>query len=178
MASQSKIKLKRIPANSISLAGEFAVLSQLVLRGYDANMTLGHTKNVDILISDPATGKMIRLEVKTSLKEKEDKPHQSKLFGRYVSDWIMGAKHEKIFAHNLFYCFVTITNPGNSFRFYIIPSKTVADYIKMEHQYWLQNTKTGKESTMRLFRIGFKDEKYFVPTPSIERYENNWRFRK
>jgi len=38
----------KIPNNSVSLAGEFAVLSQLALRGYDANMTLGHTKGVDI----------------------------------------------------------------------------------------------------------------------------------
>ena len=38
-----------------SLAGEFAALSQLALRGYDANMTLGRTKAVDILVSNPAT---------------------------------------------------------------------------------------------------------------------------
>jgi hypothetical protein len=44
-----------INSNSISLAGEFAVLSHLALRGYDANMTLGRTKGVDILVSDPAS---------------------------------------------------------------------------------------------------------------------------
>jgi hypothetical protein len=32
-----------INSNSVSLAGEFAVLSQLALRGLDANMTLGRT---------------------------------------------------------------------------------------------------------------------------------------
>ena len=42
-----------INTNSISLAGEFAALSQLALRGYDANMTLGRTKSVDILVSNP-----------------------------------------------------------------------------------------------------------------------------
>jgi len=34
--------------NAVSLAGEFAVLSQLALRGYDAIMTLGHTKAVHL----------------------------------------------------------------------------------------------------------------------------------
>ena len=52
--------------NSIALAGEFASLSQLTLRGYDANLTLGNTKNVDILVSDPSSGHMYRLEVKTT----------------------------------------------------------------------------------------------------------------
>ncbi len=51
---------------SIPLAGEFATLSQLALRGYDANPTLGNTKNVDILVSDPESGRMYRLEVKTT----------------------------------------------------------------------------------------------------------------
>jgi len=49
--------------NSVSLAGEFAALSKLALQGYDANITLGRTKNVDILVSHPGTKKMYRLEV-------------------------------------------------------------------------------------------------------------------
>ena len=55
-----------ISKNSVAIAGEFAVLSQLSLRGYDANMTLGHTKGVDILVSDPEKNKMFKVEVKTS----------------------------------------------------------------------------------------------------------------
>ena len=34
--------------NQVSLAGEFAVLSQLFFRGFDASLTLGNTKGVDI----------------------------------------------------------------------------------------------------------------------------------
>ena len=41
----------------VSLAGEFAVLSQLALLGKDANMTLGNTKGVDISVSDPSKNK-------------------------------------------------------------------------------------------------------------------------
>ncbi len=52
-----KVKMSVINSNSVSLAGEFAVLSQLALRGYDANMTLGRTKGVDILVSNPKTGR-------------------------------------------------------------------------------------------------------------------------
>jgi len=52
-----------ISHNSVAIAGEFAVLSQLVLRGFDANMTLGNTKSVDILVADPLTGNMFKIEV-------------------------------------------------------------------------------------------------------------------
>jgi len=40
---KAKVGSSDLNSNAISLAGEFAVLSQLVLRGYDANMTLGQS---------------------------------------------------------------------------------------------------------------------------------------
>jgi hypothetical protein len=49
--------MARIPKNSVALAGEFAALSQLAIRGYNASMTLGNTKNIDILVFDPVTKK-------------------------------------------------------------------------------------------------------------------------
>ncbi len=74
--------------NGVSLAGEFAVLSQLALLNYDANMTLGHTKGVDILVSDPGTGKMFKLEVKTKLRESDKQVSESRIFGESIGDWL------------------------------------------------------------------------------------------
>ena len=31
---------------------------------------------------------------------------------------------------------------------------------------------------MRIFRIGLKGETYAVKTPTAERYENNWSFKR
>lgn len=167
--------------NSISIAGEFAVLSQLALRGYDANMTLGHTKSVDILASDPKTGKLYQLEVKTNFKNSRNEPSVSKIFGKTVSGWIMNEKNEKIKTPTLFYCFVNISKSTNLFKFYIVPSKVVASYVKQQHTLWLKEKKKEKKkvvnSSMRIFRIGLKGEKYKIPTPSIEKYENNWGFK-
>src|SRR5205809_55892 len=92
----TKKKRSKIGPNSVSLAGEFAVLSQLTLRGYDANMTLGNTKGVDILVSHPRTLKMFQLEVKTNFKSEWKKPRKSKIHGTFLSDWIMHKKHETI----------------------------------------------------------------------------------
>ena len=78
--------MERIPKNSVGLAGEFATLSQLALHGYDASMTLGNTKNIDILVFNPKTNKTRQVEVKTNL-EKRKGPTDSELFGIFVTSW-------------------------------------------------------------------------------------------
>lgn len=170
--------MKKISSNSVSLAGEFAVLSQLALRGYDANMTLGHTKGVDILVSEPTNHQMYQLEVKTNFQNSRNKPSNSKLFGHSVSGWIMNEKHETIIAPNLFYCFVNISKDTNIFKFYIVPSEAVAQYVKESHALWLKADKKHNDGPMRLFRIGLKGETYKIATPTVENYENNWEFRR
>jgi hypothetical protein len=50
--------------NYTSLAGEFFVLGELALRRLDASMTLGHTKEIDILVLNRATGRTFKVEVK------------------------------------------------------------------------------------------------------------------
>ena len=174
--------MKGINKNSVSLAGEFAVLSQLALRGYDANMTLGHTKSVDILVSDPRTGELYQLEVKTNYISDKKKPSVSRIHGKFVSDWIMSKKHEDVDISTLFYCFVNISKDTHLFKFYIIPSKIVARYIKEEHQLWIDEKKREEkkvkyDTDMRLFRMGIKGEKYAINTPTVEQYEDNWEFK-
>lgn len=176
MQQQQNKKRLKVNPNSISLAGEFAVLSQLALRGYDANMTLGRTKGVDILVCDPRTKKMFQLEVKTGVRNIHEKPIQTKLFGKAVADWIMTAKHEKIHHPTLFYCFVLIHEHTNAFRFFIVPSRLVADYVRETHRYWLDQDLKHRDNDMRLFRIGLPDETYAIPTPTIK-YEDNWTFQ-
>ncbi|MFZ2522836.1 MAG: hypothetical protein WAW92_00440 [Minisyncoccia bacterium] len=173
--------MNNINKNSVSIAGEFAVLSQLALRGYDANITLGHTKSVDILVSDPRNGKLYQLEVKTNYINDKKKPAVSKIHGKFISDWMMNEKQETIDTPSLFYCFVNISKQTHLVRFYVVPSKIVARYVKEEHQLWIdEKRKEGKkvkyDTPMRLFRIGIKGEKYAIKTPTQEECENNWAF--
>ncbi len=170
--------MEKLSSNSVSLAGEFAVLSELALRDVNANMTLGNTKNVDILVSNPRTKKMYRLEVKTSHGSARSKPSNSKLFGLAMY-WMMGEKHEKIEDENLLYCFVHIDSAkdGTKYRFFIVPNKVVAEYVSAEHKHWrARGTDKGNPNAMRTFRIGVKNEHYPIPTPIADDYENNWSF--
>ncbi len=167
--------------NAVSLAGEFAVLSQLALRGYDANITLGRTKGVDILVSHPGTKKMYRLEVKTKYRTSLKELHVSKVHGTVKGGWMMGKKHESLIDPFLFYCFVIISEAKSAFQFYIVPSRVVARYVKEQHEHWLREKKKErkkvKNTKMRVFQIGFRGNKYRVTTPLAERYENNWEFQ-
>lgn len=157
--------------NSISLAGEFAVLSQLALRGFDANLTLGNTKSVDILISDPKRNKMFKMEVKTHYR---NSPSHSELFGHTLG-WVMGEKHETIIDKNLYYCFVNIEQQTHIFKFYIVPSIVVAKYVKEQHEYWLSSRVNNVEpTTMRRFRLGLDENGYNIETPLAKDYEGKW----
>jgi hypothetical protein len=171
----------------VSLAGEFAVLSQLALLGKDANMTLGNTKGVDILISDPATGRMLKLEVKTNYRKGRSAIATSRIFGKYLScsGWILKGENEKYDEKrdaNLFYCFVNITKETKQCKFYVVPAKVVAGYVKAEHKVWHQEKKREgkkvKATDMRQFRLGLRGEKYKIrATPIGEDYEDNWDFK-
>ena len=166
-----------IQKNSISIAGEFAVLSQLTLRGFDANMTLGNTKGVDILVSDPKTGDTFKIEVKTTYSNKAS---SSKLFGNTMN-WIMSEKHENIIDPKLYYCFVNIEKRTNIFRFFIVSSRIVADYVKKQHLHWLKSRNVDPKdssNTMRQFRVALNKEDLFLfPTPLAKDYENRWVFK-
>jgi hypothetical protein len=165
--------------NAIALAGEFGVLSQLALLDYDANMTLGRTKSVDILVSIPRSRKMYRLEVKTKLRTNDNQDTESKIFGRVLGGWMMDKKHETHIDPLLFYCFVIIWKRTKKFCFFIVPSKVVARYVAEEHQLWRDKKKKDyKQTDMRTFRIGFDKEKYVINTPTVEEYEDNWKFRR
>lgn len=161
-----------ISKNSVSIAGEFAVLSQLALRGFDANMTLGNTKGVDILASYPDTGSMYKIEVKTSY---DQKPSKSKL--KKTLSWIMGKKNEKLTDPNLFYCFVNINSKGD-FRFFVVPSIIVAKYVRESHQHWLKTDRKRKDNPIRNFRLGLRGKNYSVETPLLIDYENKWELFK
>jgi hypothetical protein len=139
---------------------------------------VGRAKSVDILVSVP-DGRMYRLEVKTNWKSSRSAGGSSALFGKFVSAWMMSEKHEEISDPLLFYCFVNISPDGKSFRFFVVPSAIVAKYVRVQHKLWLDaDDGHSRDNKMRTFRIGSKGERYPVPTPCAEDWENNWAFRE
>lgn len=167
--------MNKISKNQIALAGEFAVLSKLALYGFDANLTLGNTKGVDILLSNPNTGKMRRLEVKT---HSHNKPFINKRLGKIVAKWRMGDKHEDMNDKDLFFCFVSIEDKTDNFEFYIVPSKVVSEYVKWSHTHWLEGDSSRKDTAIRSFDLGTKEYKYEHKVPLSENYRQRWDLLK
>jgi hypothetical protein len=145
----------------VGIAGAHFVAGELSQQGYIATLTSRNTEGIDVLASSSDGSKTVSIQVKTS------GPEQRKSFSR---SWILQSKHENIFSDNLFYLFVDL-KPGNEKPdFYVVRSKTVADYVKKTHSDWLkQTTKKGKahkDNPMRLFEIN--------DDSSVTKYLNRW----
>lgn len=148
--------IKSVKSKNIltGVSGEYFVAAELSRRGYIASITLRNTRGIDILCSNSDTSKHVSIQVKTS-----------KTCG---NSWILDKKSEEFFSPNHFYVFVSLNlkNP----KFFVVPSKVVADFIKTNHANWLKNKKRDgtnrKDSSMRKFQ---DDE---------EKYLNRWDLLK
>jgi len=111
----------------------------------------------------PEKDKRLCIEVKTS--DEKTARYKTSPFGDNF-EWIMDKKHEDIKDENLFYCFVLLRGTKQLPRFFIVPSKDVADYLKGEHKYWMSmpRKKPVKETSIGTYRIAVNDR----------RYEDNW----
>lgn len=172
--------LSRRLANYTALAGEFYILAELALQGLDGTLTLGHTKEIDVLVRNRETKQTFQLEVKTTAKGVQ----RSEIFGLHYG-WLMHERHGHVSNDNLLYAFVLLEE-GNKKkrkpRFFFVPSGDVAAYIRWEYRTWRRHStrQTGKLSSMREFRIPIGDVSRKKLPPfwrdgRWQRYEDNWR---
>jgi hypothetical protein len=148
--AESAIPLKS--RSLVGVAGTYFVSAELAQKGYIATLTTRNTEAIDILASNPDGSKTVSIQVKASA------PEQREHFSR---SWIMGEKHETAYSPNFYYVFVDLKPTNEKPDFYVVPSETVANYVKTSHSNWLKRpSKTGKphrDNPMRLFEIEDKD---------------------
>ena len=60
---------RRADQQLTGMAGEFLTVGKLFKRGYQASVTFGNAKQVDVLVYNPVTGRLFIVQVKT-LREK------------------------------------------------------------------------------------------------------------
>jgi hypothetical protein len=109
----------------LGIAGAHFVAGELSLRGYIATLTTRNTRGIDVLVSKLDGSKSVSIQVKTT---------SSKQRGNYSRSWWMGKKDENIFSDYLFYVFVDIKTNNEKPDYYVVKSKTVAEYVKATHQ--------------------------------------------
>lgn len=147
----------------IGVAGVHLVVAELSRRGVIALPTTRNTEGIDVLASNTNTGKAVSIQVKTCQYMKKNRPY-----------WILGKGSEELKKADLYYVFVYLPQ-GDAPRFYIVPSKTVADYVTETHRKWLRTPGRGgrqhKDSPMRQFPNEFK-------TFDLEKCRDKWELLK
>ena len=146
---------------SVGIAGEFFVAAELTRQGYVASLTSKNTKAIDILASNKDGSKSVAIQVKTCDNKKENR-------------WKMSASSEKVFSDNLYFVLININMEGENKerlpRYFIVPSKIVADKIASDYKKWLNTPgKKGQKrnpTTMRVFT--------FEDTLCADDYYNAW----
>jgi len=132
--------------SKIGIAGEYALVSELIKRGYVACVTDKNTPKFDVLASNQEGTKFAAIQVKTS-------------GGDYNGDFVMTKKDEDWF-HNdngefgrVFYAFVRLNDVGNTYWF--ISALEVAKCVDEEYKLWLNDPtakRKRKDTTMRTIK--------------------------
>ena len=105
------------------VAGEYFVAAELSRKGFIASITLRNSKGVDILASNFEASRSVAIQVKTNQGSKRG--------------WLMSSKAEGFYSENHFYVFVNLNGLAGSPEYFIVPSKTVAEYVTTRHAAWL-----------------------------------------
>ena len=145
------------------------MLSQLLRRGWIAALAPDGAPNMDILVTDENNQRLCAIQVKTRRDIRRGK------------GWIMNRKYETPIVDDLFYVFVDVgKQPSDLTTCYILPSKAVADCIRLCHRVWLDTPGRGgrphKESNVRELRA---DHSFVNPVSGqgkeiVARYRSGW----
>ena len=152
--------MSELTRSLIGIAGAHFVAGELSQRGFIAALTPRNTKGIDVLVSKIDGSKSVTIEVKTS---------SAKQRGDYSRSWRMEKKDESIFSDSLFYVFVDIKTGNEKPDYYVVRSKTVAEYVKTTHHKYLAKSggegKPHPDAELRAFVIEDSD---------VDKFLNRW----
>ena len=161
----------RLSSAALGAAGEYLVMSELLMRGYISALAPIGVPNIDILVTDRSGGTNFSMQVKTTLSRAKGKSRR------------LSRNNEAVRSEGLFYAFVGF---GFDFRdpsrIYIIPSRAVACAVRDDHAAWLSGPGRGgsvrKDNDVRKFPPNHRQNYGNRPNPYdekwIEPYLDRW----
>lgn len=155
----------------LGACGEHFVMAELLRRDKIAALAPQGAPNMDIVVTDVDGHTLNALQIKTRRAKGAD------------GGWHMGPKHEGIYNPRLFYVFVDLgLNASEEPKYWIVPSRKVAEVIKRSHQAWLtrpgKNGHVRKDSSVRRFLPDYS--KAWAPDPCpyplgwLDKYYDAW----
>lgn len=132
----------KLESTLVGVAGEYLVAGELSLRGYIASITLRNSRGIDIIASNSDGSKSVTIQVKTNSDG-----------GRI---WLLNQKSENFYSDNHYYILVALKALGERPKYYIVPSKIIAEYVSTSHSEWMSGKKKDgsarKDGSLRKFK--------------------------
>ncbi len=162
---------KSVEKTLIALAGEHAVASQLLLRGYYASLTLKNYPEVDIFYFNPKTKKHGSLQVKSAKQGLIWVPKESEKDQLFVLVNFYKGKSDSSDSKS--------PKSSNSPAFYVIPYSKLYELANLErHLYVTQNRHRKKvDEDKQLFTITLESSTHHPHeevTKELAKYRDNW----
>jgi hypothetical protein len=133
---------------NIGNSGEYFVAGELERRGFTVAVPMSNVKDFDILAIHRETHEQYAIQVKTT--------------GYKQKKWTLAKKNEELIGDNIFYVFVSL-NELDTPEYHIVPSKIVAETIKVSHQNWLDTPgKKGQKHNDTNIRVFLDEEDDFL----------------
>lgn len=135
-------RTEKISGILTGVSGEYFVAAELSRRGYISSVTLKNTKGIDILVTNESAKRTIGIQVKTNQTNRRA--------------WVLNKNAEEFYANDLYYVFVNLIGINQLPEYYIVPSRIVANWIKVDYQKWFETPgKKGQlhnHTQIRMFR--------------------------
>lgn len=129
-----KKEVNKIDKNIIGSTGEFFVAAEIARRGGIATLTIKNTPNIDVIATNPKTGKSANLQVKTRGENNKQ-------------GWLLDEKVDKNSdIKNHYYIFVNLVEKDKLPEYYIIPVNIFAKMSTGIYEEFLKGkSKNGKK---------------------------------
>lgn len=154
-----EVKIKR---NNLGLAGEFMVAGKLLRMNYDASITFGLTKRLDIIYHDPKTGKTGQVQVKSA--QQNVKNILKNGFTILTASYNELKQRGKELVGNLLYVCVFFASNGTERYFVVPPEDVLRILLRRNEEYYAKGGTQNKDARFpHILYVG-----------DILEYENRW----
>jgi hypothetical protein len=160
MKSQYNEKLR------LSLVGEFLVAAKLLMKGYDAYLTLKNYPKIDIFVHDPQTNKTMGIQVKTIKQSHKNNPSEDGY--NIISCTYYDIENLKftapfIFVHVLY---------NESVEYFIVPPEEIPRLLKEDYDEWLNPAKHKHKKPIE--ELKSKKAPILIRVKFLKPFENKW----
>jgi hypothetical protein len=124
--------MRKLDSQNTNLAAEFFVVSQLYRRGFLPLVTLGHTKQIDIVVENPENGKIATVDVKG--------------LTRNGGNWLINPKREKPEHFFVLVYFDRFSDTESMPKVFVVPSMKMENMLKGRSLRYVTLSQVNEES--------------------------------